>query len=161
MLEEGSFRGLDTRQNRLLLARDHFGQKPLYYARDGARLAFASELKCLLALPWVSRERDADAFPDYAAWLSLPSPRTHFRQVKKLAAGSFLALPLADVSAAEPHKYWRYALTAAPDLTDLDAAIEALDATLRDSVQMHLRADVPVGVLLSSEIGRASCRERV
>ncbi len=145
-----AFALLDTRKNRLLLARDHFGQKPLYYARDGARLAFASELKCLLALPWVSRERDPDAFPDYIAWLSLPSPRTHFRHIHKLAAGSFLALPLADFHAAEPRKYWSYALTAEPDLTDLDAAAEALDATLRDSVQMHLRADVPVGVLLSS-----------
>ena len=145
-----AFALLDTRQNRLLLARDHFGQKPLYYARDGARLAFASELKCLLTLPWVSRERDPDAFPDYVSWLSLPSPRTHFRHIHKLAAGSFLALPLADFRAAQPRKYWSYALTAEPDLTDLDAAVEALDATLRDSVQMHLRADVPVGVLLSS-----------
>ncbi len=140
----------DTRKNRLLLARDHFGQKPLYYARDGARFAFASELKCLLALPWVSRERDPDAFLDYVSWLSLPSPRTHFRQVKKLAAGNFLALPLDGARTAELRQYWRYELTAAPDLTTLDPAVEALDATLRDSVQMHLRADVPVGVLLSS-----------
>ncbi len=145
-----AFAILDTRKNRLLLARDHFGQKPLYYARDGARFAFASELKCLLALPWVSRERDTDAFLDYVSWLSLPSPRTHFRHLHKLAAGSFLSLPLANVSAVEPRKYWSYTLTAAPDLTDLNAAVEALDSTLRDSVQMHLRADVPVGVLLSS-----------
>ena len=140
----------DTRQNRLLLARDHFGQKPLYYARDGARFAFASELKCLLALRWVSRERDPDAFLDYVSWLSLPAPRTHFRHIHKLAAGSFLALPLTGASTAELRKYWSYSLTAEPDLTELDPAAEALDAALRDSVQMHLRADVPVGVLLSS-----------
>ncbi len=144
-----AFALLDTRQNRLLLARDHFGQKPLYYARDGARFAFASELKCLLTLPWVSRERDGGAFLDYVSWLSLPSPRTHFRYIHKLAAGSFLSLPLDNASAAEPRKYWSYTLTDEPDLIDLEAAVEALDATLRDSVQMHLRADVPVGVLLS------------
>ena len=145
-----AFALLDKRRNRLLLARDHFGQKPLYYTRDRGRFAFASELKSLLTLPWVSRERDADAFPDYVSWLSLPSPRTHFRHIHKLAAGSFLALPLADTTAAAPRRYWSYALTAEPDLTALDPAVEALDATLRDSVQMHLRADVPVGVLLSS-----------
>ena len=145
-----AFALFDTRKNRLLLARDHFGQKPLYYTRNGARFAFASELKSLLALPWVSRERDPDAFLDYVSWLSLPSPRTHFRSIHKLAAGSFLTLPLDGARTAELRQYWSYALTAAPDLTTLDAAVEALDATLRDSVQMHLRADVPVGVLLSS-----------
>jgi asparagine synthase (glutamine-hydrolysing) len=145
-----AFALLDTRANRLLIARDHFGQKPLYYARDGVRLAFASELKCLLALPWVNRDRDPEAFLDYVSWLSLPSPRTHFRHIHKLPAGSFLSLPLAEIGAAEPQRYWRYELTEEPDLTALDAAVEALDETLRDSVQMHLRADVPVAVLLSS-----------
>ena len=145
-----AFALLDKRRHRLLLARDHFGQKPLYYTRDRERIAFASELKCLLTLPWVSRERDADAYLDYVSWLSLPSPRTHFRHIHKLAAGSLLALPLAEVRAAVPRPYWNYTLTAAPDLTALDPAVEALDSTLRDAVQVHLRADVPVGVLLSS-----------
>lgn len=145
-----AFALLDTRQNRLLVARDHFGQKPLYYTLSEGRFAFASELKCLLTLPWVSRERDPEAFLDYASWLSLPPPRTHFRHIHKLAAGSFLSLPLTDPGTARPRKFWSYALSAEPDLTELDPAVEALDATLRDSVQKHLRADVPVGVLLSS-----------
>jgi len=145
-----AFALFNTRKDCLLLARDHFGQKPLYYTRDGPRFAFASELKCLLTLPWVSRERDPDAFLDYVSWLSLPSPRTHFRHIYKLAAGSFLTLPLTGAKTADLRKYWSYDLTAQPDLTALDPAVEALDATLRDSVQMHLRADVPVGVLLSS-----------
>jgi len=140
----------NTRKDCLLLARDHFGQKPIYYTRDGPRFAFASELKCLLTLPWVSRERDADAFLDYVSWLSLPSPRTHFRHIHKLAAGSFLTLPLTGAKTVDLRKYWSYELTAEPDLHALDPAVEALDATLRDSVEMHLRADVPVGVLLSS-----------
>jgi asparagine synthase (glutamine-hydrolysing) len=145
-----AFALLDTRQNRLLVARDHFGQKPLYYTLSEGRFAFASELKCLLTLPWVSRERDPEAFLDYASWLSLPPPRTHFRHIQKLAAGSFLSVPLSDPAAARPRKFWSYALSAEPDLTELDPAVEALDATLSDSVQKHLRADVPVGVLLSS-----------
>jgi asparagine synthase (glutamine-hydrolysing) len=141
---------LDTRRRELLLARDHFGQKPLYYTHQPGRFAFGSELKSLLALPWVDRERDSEAFLDYISWLSLPAPRTHFRHIRKLQAGSAITLSLDDPNAVAPAKYWRYELTQEPDLTSLDAAAEELDRTLRDSVQMHLRADVPVGVLLSS-----------
>ena len=145
-----AFALLDTRKRRLLLARDHFGQKPLYYSRDGDRFAFASELKCLLALPWVNRERDPAAYLDYVGWLALPSPRTHFRHIEKLAAGSFLEIPLDDPRSAVPKKYWSYSLEAAPDIVALEPAVEALDAALTDSMRVHLRADVPVGVLLSS-----------
>ena len=141
---------LDTRQHRLVLARDHFGQKPVYYTRDRDRFAFASELKGLLALPWVSRDRDPDAYLDYAGWLALPSPRTHFSDIHKLPAGSFLTLPLDGSGGPVVKKYWSYDLNAAPDLTTLEPAVDALDAALADSVKVHLRADVPVGVLLSS-----------
>jgi len=145
-----AFALLDTNKNRLLIARDHFGQKPLYYTTNGERLAFASELKSLLALPWVDRDRDPDAFLDYVSWLSLPSPRTHFRHIRKLPAGCFLSVPLHGLQSFEPHRYWRYELDEVPDLTALEPAVEELDACLRDSVKVHLRADVPVGVLLSS-----------
>ncbi len=145
-----AFAILDTRQNILLLARDHFGQKPLYYTRTGGRFAFASELKCLLTLPWISRERDPESYLDYISWLSLPSPRTHFRDIHKLAAGSFLKVELGAANASAPKKYWSYQLDEPPDLLALEPAIAALDAALTDSVKLHLRADVPVGVLLSS-----------
>lgn len=140
---------LDERSGSLFLARDHFGQKPLYFTRAGSRFAFASELKALLTLPWVDRELDEHAFLDYAAWLSLPSPRTHFRSIRKLAAGSSMRVSLA-VPACEPQQYWRYELTAEPDLTDIDSAVAELDRALSESMALHLRADVPVGVLLSS-----------
>ncbi len=145
-----AFALLDTRRRELLIARDHFGQKPLYYTHAGGRLAFASEMKCLFALPWVGRERDPDAFLDYIAWMSLPPPRTHFRHIHKLSAGSLLTVPLDRPADFSTRKYWAYALDEAPDLTALDPAVEALDAALRDSLKVHLRADVPVGVLLSS-----------
>ena len=131
-----------------VFARDHFGQKPLYFTRAGNRFAFASELKALLTLPWVDRELDEDAFLDFVAWLSLPPPRTHFRSIRKLSAGSSMRISLA-APACEPQRYWRYELTAEPDLTDIDSAVAELDRTLTESVALHLRADVPVGVLLS------------
>ena len=141
---------LDLRQRRLVIARDHFGQKPIYYTRDRERFAFASELKSLLALPWVSRDRDPDAYLDYVGWLALPTPRTHFNDIHKLPAGSFLTLPFDGSGGPVVKKYWSYDLNAVPDLTSLEPAVEALDAALADSVKVHLRADVPVGVLLSS-----------
>jgi len=140
---------LDERSGSLFLARDHFGQKPLYFTRAGNRFAFASELKALLTLPWVDREPDEDAFLDYVAWLSLPPPRTHFRSIRKLAAGSSMRVSLG-APACEPQRYWRYELTAQPDLTDIDSAVAELDRALSESMALHLRADVPVGVLLSS-----------
>src|SRR5262245_27566190 len=144
----------DYRQRVLFLARDHFGQKPLYFTVSAGRFAFASELKALLALPWVSRELDGDAFLDFAAWLSLPAPRTHFRHIRKLPAGSALRIAV-DRPTAEPRRCWQYDLSANPNLTELDLAVSELDHMLNESVSQHLRADVPIGVLLSS--GLDSC----
>jgi asparagine synthase (glutamine-hydrolysing) len=141
---------LDRNRGCVVLARDHFGQKPLYYTTSKGRFAFASELKSLLALPWVDRESDPEAFLDYTSWLSLPAPRTHFRHIRKLPAGSLLELSLEAPDHPLIRRYWRYRLDEPADLNDPDAAIEELDRTLRDSVCVHLRADVPVGVLLSS-----------
>ncbi len=140
----------DKKRRSLLLARDHFGQKPLYYSAEGGRFAFGSELKCLLALPWVRREWAGEAFLDYVSWLSLPAPRTHFQHIHKLQAGHYLYVSLDEGNPPEPHRYWRYELSSAPDLCDLETATVELDRVLKDSVAVHLRADVPVGVLLSS-----------
>ena len=145
---------LDTRKRTLLLARDHFGQKPLYWTKRNGRFAFASELKCLLSLPWVNRDLRPGAFLEYAAWLSVPpiapDGQTHFAEIRKLQPGSSLWVLLDTPGDAGAIGKWRYDLTKAPDLTNADEAADALDAVLKDSVKMHLRADVPVGVLLSS-----------
>ena len=139
----------DYRARALFIVRDHFGQKPLYYVCSATRFAFASELKALLSIPWVSSELDNDAFFDYISWLSLPPPRSHFRHIRKLPAGSSLWVAL-DAPTAEPHCYWRYDLSQDADLMEIDAAVAELDRALNESVARHLRADVPVGVLLSS-----------
>ncbi len=145
---------LDNRKRTLLLARDHFGQKPLYWTQTDGRFAFASELKCLLALPWVNRDLRPDAFLTYAAWLSLPTSlgdgQTHFAKIWKLQPGARLHVQLDDPGHAVAISRWHYDLSHDPDLTDADEAAAALDAALKESVRVHLRADVPVGVLLSS-----------
>ena len=65
----------------------------------------------------VGERLDPAAYLDYAGWLALPPPRTHFREIPKLAAGSYLTLPLAAAEAPVVKKYWSYQLDAAPDLT--------------------------------------------
>ncbi len=145
-----AFALLDRRQNRVFLARDHFGQKPLYYFAGVNRFAFASELKSLLALPFVPRETDPEALLDFATWVSLPAPRTHFRHIHKLPAGSHLTIDLASGAATAAQRYWQFGFDTMPDVHDLGAAVELIDAALEESVRVHFRADVPVGVLLSS-----------
>ncbi len=140
----------DRARRSVLIARDHFGQKPLYYASQDGAFAFASELKALFDVPWLRRDLDPEAFLDYAAWLSLPSPRTHFRHIHKLPAGSYIRVSLDAPERAQPVKYWHYDLNQEPDLLEEPAAIDALDSALHESMRLHLRADVPLGVLLSS-----------
>lgn len=145
-----AFALLDLRRRGLFLARDHFGQKPLYFVASHDRFAFASEIKSLLALPFVSREVDEDALLEYVSWLSIPAPRTHFRQIGKLPAGSSLWIDCDRPGHPVQRKYWSYDVAPRPRHASMSDAVAALDDALQHSVRDHLRADVPVGVLLSS-----------
>ena len=102
----------------------------------------------------MNRDLRPGAFLEYAAWLSVPpiapDGQTHFAEIRKLQPGSSLWVLLDTPGDAGAIGKWRYDLTKAPDLTNADEAADAVDAVLKDSVKMHLRADVPVGVLLSS-----------
>ncbi len=140
----------DVRQHRLLIARDHFGQKPLYYTADKQSFAFGSELKSLFALPWVDRALRPGALQDYMAWFSLPAPDTHFQHIRKLAAGSLMEIDLKNPDVFEPRSFWKY--TAGQDvlIDDLEHGADLLDEAFDQSIRVHLRSDVPVGVLLSS-----------
>jgi asparagine synthase (glutamine-hydrolysing) len=141
----------DSRAQRLVLARDRFGIKPLYYRRDGAGLAFASELKSLLEDPGFPRDIDPHGLAAYLAFNSIPSPLTIFSAARKLPAGSLLVWE--DGEATES-RYARPAPEPAGELRgeSLDSLAGELREALRDSVRAHLVADVPVGVLLSGGI---------
>jgi asparagine synthase (glutamine-hydrolysing) len=90
----------DAPERRLVLARDPFGIKPLVYALAPGRLAFASELKALMTLPWLSREIDLEALECYLAVNSVLAPRTIFRDVRKLPAGHLLIAAAGSVRVA-------------------------------------------------------------
>src|SRR4051812_7720012 len=141
----------DRLERRLVLARDRFGIKPLYYRLEAGTLSFASELKALLAAPGCSREIDLDALEAFLAFNSIPAPLTIFREARKLPAGHLLVAHDGDV------KLRRYARPrpVAADRTrgdGEDALAEELRERLRDSVRAHLVSDVPVGVMLSGGI---------
>jgi asparagine synthase (glutamine-hydrolysing) len=136
----------DAERSRLVLVRDRYGIKPLYYRVQGDELAFASELR---ALP--RGEIDVDALEAFLAFNSIPAPMTIFSDTRKLPPGQTLVWEGGKV---ELSSYARPSPVAADAVrADEDAElVEELRARLRDSVRAHLVSDVPVGVLLSGGI---------
>jgi asparagine synthase (glutamine-hydrolysing) len=138
----------DGRRRRLFIARDRLGVKPLYYYWDGRNLAFASEIKALLACPWVPREIDEKSLWDYLTFRYVPAPGTIWKGIRKLAPGHRLVLA-ADTGTLDVERYWdiRYDPDPAPFDAEVDTA--AFGELFKDSVRRRLIADVPVGILLS------------
>src|ERR671911_1191531 len=133
----------DSRRRRLLVARDRFGIKPLYYRDASGELMFASELR---ALP--RGEVDPDALEAFLAFNSVPAPLSIFAGTNKLPAGHLLVWQDGET------RVERYARPVPAEVRDEDSAelAEELRARLRDSVRAHLIADVPVGVMLSGGV---------
>jgi asparagine synthase (glutamine-hydrolysing) len=136
----------DARERRLVLARDRFGIKPLYYRLDGSELRFASELR---ALP--RGEIDLEALEAYLAFNFVPAPYSIFREVRKLQPGHLLVWEGGKVSIErfarpEPEPADRLRSGSSAELA------EELRGRLRDSVRAHLVSDVPVGVFLSGGV---------
>lgn len=138
----------DARGQRLLLARDRVGKKPLYYTLDEDGLAFASETKAFLADRTFSPRPSLPAISEYLTYQYVASPRTAFEGVWKLRPGHYL---VADRSGIRTERYWRLRYDRKIQL-DETAAIEAVTAKLRESVRIRLISDVPLGALLSGGI---------
>ena len=145
----------DRREQRLMLARDRFGIKPLYYELGDGRLSFASELKALLRQPSFSREVDPQALHAFLAFNSIPAPLTIFRAAHKLPPGHLL---LCDPNGVRLERFARPTPAPADRLRQEPAAAlaEELRERVKDSVRAHLLADVPVGVLLSGGVDSAA-----
>ena len=145
----------DVEKRALLLARDPYGIKPLYYADDGWTVRFASQVKALLAGGKVSRDPDPAGWVGFCLFGSVPEPFTTYQEIRALPAGSTLWVDR--VGTREPRQYVSIANTyyraevASSLLSDDDQQVIAREA-LSDSVRHHLVADVPVGAFLSSGI---------
>jgi asparagine synthase (glutamine-hydrolysing) len=136
----------DRRRQRLFAARDHFGQKPLFYAELGERLVFASEIKALLAHPDVPHEPEPAAIDYYLTLRMIPPPLTMFRGIRKLAPGEWLEWSAE--AGVRTGSYWTPAVAPGAPRSD-DEWIDQLRVALIDSVEAHRTSDVPIGAFLS------------
>ena len=134
----------DVRRRRLLLARDRMGKKPLYYAQLPGGLAFASELRSLLAFPAAAWTVDRDACRTFCLLGYLPGDRTPIAQIRRLPPGHLAVWARNDFTM---RRYWEPE-PAAPPPTEPEAADTLLEL-LCDAVRLRLISDVPLGAFLS------------
>ncbi|HKP57482.1 MAG TPA: asparagine synthase (glutamine-hydrolyzing) [Polyangiales bacterium] len=146
----------DNREQRLLLARDPYGIKPLYYSDEGGTLRFASQVRALLAGGRVSRTPDAAGQVGFYLWGSVPEPFTTYDAIRSVPAGSFMIATARGPSAPRRHfslaQCWTDASRQADRISEPCAVQEQLRQALRDSVAQHMVADVPVSAFLSGGI---------
>lgn len=136
----------DAPRQRLLVARDHLGQKPLYYAAQGRRFAFASEIKGLLALDPTLRQLDLEALDQYLALRLIAPPLSMYRGITKLPPGHCLTVEPG--KAPVLRRYWDLKFEPKIESSE-EALLEELEETLIEALRLHLVSDVPVGAFLS------------
>lgn len=143
----------DERKRRIFLARDRAGEKPLFYSFSRGALCFSSELKGLLADPTMSRRIDRESLDCYLTMGYVPGDRCILQGVRKLPPAHALVFAQGGVDLTT-WKYWSLPSNAllSSGLTDEAALLEELEAVLAAAVRAQLRADVPVGVLLSGGV---------
>lgn len=147
----------DRHERTLYLARDRFGEKPLYYGLVGGVFLFGSELKALRAHPSWRAEVDRDALTAYLRYNCVPAPHTIYRGIRKLPPGAFLAIA-SDVSDIPmPRRYWScidaaIAAKSRPFSGNAQDAADQLETILLDAIGRQCVADVPLGAFLSGGI---------
>lgn len=141
----------DKKTERLFLARDRVGVKPLYYAELPDRFVFGSELKAVLAHPSVERRLDLTSLGQYLAYEYVPTPRSIFAGIKKLPPGHFLTF---DKTSRRLEPYWDMSFPKEESDCARSGADYELEfnETLQEAVRLEMLSDVPLGVLLSGGI---------
>lgn len=144
-----AFAVLDRRRRKLVLARDHFGVKPLYVRSAPGQVSFASEVRALAHDGLGSPAADLGFVGAYLRVGFVPSPASPFRGVRKLPAGTYLEIDLADLRQEEASYYELRPLPAADVAQDPRELELQLEATLQLAVRRQLVSDAPLGVFLS------------
>lgn len=143
----------DERDDTLFLARDRFGEKPLFFHDDGREFVFASEIKALIQWPEIAPRPDLRALHRYLTYQYAPAPQTAFEGIQCLPPGCRLRITRTESATPSPKPYWRL-----PDLSHCDPTITPLEAA--EQLRAHLArvvdrqraSDVPLGVFLSGGI---------
>jgi asparagine synthase (glutamine-hydrolysing) len=142
----------DENKRRLLIARDRLGIKPLYFYSDGQRMLFASEIKALLATPWVRARLDTSALPEYLRLGYVPGSATLFAGVRRLLPGHSLVVSAGEISIS---RYWRLP-DQKPSTEGPDELARELWARLEKAVVRQMVSDVPIGAFLSGGLDSSS-----
>jgi asparagine synthase (glutamine-hydrolysing) len=150
----------DREQRELVLARDRFGEKPLYYSYAGQGILFGSELKALRHHPAFAASIDPAAVADLLRYGYVATPRTIYRESSKLSPGTWVRLRVrgdGSIAEAQPQAYWQVShafewALANPFRGTFDDAVNELDARLRHIVSSRMVSDVPLGAFLSGGI---------
>ena len=140
----------DRRENKLFLARDRAGKKPLHYTMVGDTLVFGSEIKSLLQFPGVERRTNAEAISDYLSFGYVPDPQTAFRGIHKLPPGH--TMTFRD-GRATTRQYWNFQF----DQTEQSPReerfyVERLRELIAEAVRIRLVSEVPLGAFLSGGV---------
>ncbi len=160
----GDLRGMftfaiwDARKQAMLLARDPFGIKPVYYSDDGRAFRFASQVKALLAGGRVDTAPEPAGHTGFFLWGSVPAPWTLYRGIRNLTAGHYLWVTENGAGQQTPFCLIGDILAevaANPATGSRDEALEVIGAAVRDSIRAHLVSDVPVAMFLSAGLDSA------
>ena len=150
----------DKQSGKITLARDRYGEKPLYYGLINNTFMFASELKSLRRHPAFDEEIDRDSLSSFLKFSYVPSPSSIFRKISKLEQGSYLVFDTNKVD-YEIYKYWdlkslvRESISEKPFFSE-DQAVKSLDSLLNEVVKEQMISDVPLGAFLSGGIDSAA-----
>ena len=145
-----AFAIVDNRRQRVFLARDHLGIKPLVYYSDGKCFAFASEIQALRKVRGAVFDLDLMGMDHYLRLQYIPAPQTIFRNVKKLPPAHRMSVTF-DCIVSPPEEYWTVQFAPCQVKSEKEW-MEELDFVLRDSVRKHLLSDVPFGAFLSGGV---------
>ncbi len=143
----------DKKKDQLIIARDRFGTKPLYYVKTSSGLYFASELKVLMTLDDLSLEIDYLALENYLNYLWCPSPRTPLKSVKKLEPGHFIIVSNGLI--VQKELFFKNSYNEAYDVS-FEKLVETTDLKLKNAITSQLVSDVPVGAFLSGGLDSSS-----
>ena len=140
----------DGEHERLVLARDPLGVKPLYFYQMNGRFIFASEIKAILAHPFVTAEVDEEALYHYLTFLTTPAPQTLFCNIQKLPAGHFLVVERNGQTTLT--QYWDALPSIDAQTDDGEEQRAEVLRLLRESIRKRMMSDVPFGVFLSGGV---------
>jgi len=140
----------DTRNQTLLVYRDRFGVKPLFYSALNGSLVFGSEIKTVLAHPAVGGELDHEALSHYLSLRNVPAPFTIYRNIRALLPGQMLTWTAEQ--GVEVARWYHLSTSVKWNDEDENVLIERIDEILRDAVRLRLRSDVKYGAYLSGGI---------